>query len=66
MNNSETYNAVKWALEAGYKHVDTAEWWASPSTFEPGAIVTDAAPRYENEGAVGKALNEYLGMLPSC
>ncbi|ORX37579.1 putative aldo-keto reductase [Kockovaella imperatae] len=42
MNDQETYDAVKWALEAGYKHVDTAEW-------------------YENEGAVGRALKEYLG-----
>ncbi|KAM0746595.1 Aldo/keto reductase [Meredithblackwellia eburnea MCA 4105] len=23
----ETYNAVKWALEAGYRHIDGAEWY---------------------------------------
>lgn len=27
MSDSETYKAVKWAFEAGYKHVDTAEWY---------------------------------------
>ncbi len=26
MSDKETYDAVKWALEAGYRHVDTAEW----------------------------------------
>lgn len=26
MTEKETYDAVKWALEAGYRHVDTAEW----------------------------------------
>jgi diketogulonate reductase-like aldo/keto reductase len=29
MDDKETYNAVKWALEAGYRHVDTAEWYVS-------------------------------------
>lgn len=24
---AETYNSVKWALEAGYRHVDSAEWY---------------------------------------
>lgn len=27
MNDKETYDCVKWALEAGYRHVDTAEWY---------------------------------------
>jgi len=27
MNDQETYDSVKWALEAGYKHIDTAEWY---------------------------------------
>ncbi|WWD20432.1 hypothetical protein CI109_104908 [Kwoniella shandongensis] len=27
MSDEETYNAVKWALEAGYRHIDTAEWY---------------------------------------
>lgn len=26
MTDDEAYQAVKWALEAGYRHVDTAEW----------------------------------------
>lgn len=26
MNDDETYKCCKWALEAGYKHIDTAEW----------------------------------------
>ncbi|ORY34629.1 putative aldo-keto reductase [Naematelia encephala] len=41
MSDSETYNSVKWALEAGYRHVDTAEW-------------------YENEGACGRSLSDWL------
>lgn len=27
MSNEETYHSVKWALEAGYRHIDTAEWY---------------------------------------
>ncbi|WVN87495.1 uncharacterized protein L203_102677 [Cryptococcus depauperatus CBS 7841] len=27
MNDQETYDCVKWALEAGYRHIDTAEWY---------------------------------------
>ncbi|WVQ84791.1 hypothetical protein IAT38_006948 [Cryptococcus sp. DSM 104549] len=27
MSDDETYNCVKWALEAGYRHIDTAEWY---------------------------------------
>ena len=27
MNEKETYESVKWALQAGYKHIDTAEWY---------------------------------------
>ena len=26
MDDEETYESVKSALEAGYKHIDTAEW----------------------------------------
>lgn len=26
MTNDEAYRAVKWALDAGYRHIDTAEW----------------------------------------
>jgi diketogulonate reductase-like aldo/keto reductase len=27
MNDAETYASVKCALEAGYRHIDTAEWY---------------------------------------
>ena len=27
MSKKETYESVKWALQAGYKHIDTAEWY---------------------------------------
>ncbi|KAJ9109231.1 hypothetical protein QFC21_000560 [Naganishia friedmannii] len=27
MTNEEAYRAVKWALDAGYRHIDTAEWY---------------------------------------
>lgn len=27
MSDQETYDSVKWALEAGYRHIDTAEWY---------------------------------------
>ncbi|GHJ85316.1 hypothetical protein NliqN6_1718 [Naganishia liquefaciens] len=27
MTNDEAYRAVKWALDAGYRHIDTAEWY---------------------------------------
>ena len=26
MSNEETERAVYWALEAGYRHIDSAEW----------------------------------------
>lgn len=26
MSGREAYQATRWALDAGYKHVDTAEW----------------------------------------
>jgi diketogulonate reductase-like aldo/keto reductase len=31
MSEKETYESVKWALQAGYKHIDTAEWYVSLS-----------------------------------
>ncbi|KAI0649181.1 Aldo/keto reductase [Trametes meyenii] len=27
MEGQEVYNAVRWALEAGYRHIDSAEWY---------------------------------------
>ena len=27
MTDKETYDSVYWALENGYKHIDTAEWY---------------------------------------
>ncbi|ODO11312.1 hypothetical protein I350_00088 [Cryptococcus amylolentus CBS 6273] len=27
IDDDETYQCVKWALEAGYRHIDTAEWY---------------------------------------
>ncbi|KAI0671685.1 Aldo/keto reductase [Trametes maxima] len=27
MEGREVYNAVRWALEAGYRHIDSAEWY---------------------------------------
>ncbi|KAI0926205.1 hypothetical protein AcW1_008429 [Taiwanofungus camphoratus] len=27
MDGKEAYSAVKWALEAGYRHIDSAEWY---------------------------------------
>jgi len=34
MTEKETYKSVKWALQAGYKHIDTAEWWAPAFMYE--------------------------------
>jgi hypothetical protein len=27
MSDTETYSSSKWALESGYRHIDTAEWY---------------------------------------
>ncbi|EPQ53975.1 aldo-keto reductase [Gloeophyllum trabeum ATCC 11539] len=27
LDGNDAYNAVKWALEAGYRHIDSAEWY---------------------------------------
>ena len=31
MTDRETYTASKWALESGYRHIDTAEWYENES-----------------------------------
>ena len=31
MTDRETHNASKWALESGYRHIDTAEWYGNES-----------------------------------
>jgi diketogulonate reductase-like aldo/keto reductase len=43
MSDKETYASVKWALQAGYKHIDTAEWYAigpDPSSKEADSVGT--------------------------
>ncbi len=52
MSDEETYNASKWALEAGYRHIDTAEWYENEkqvgralSEFFSPYLPTDP-PRY--------------------
>jgi len=44
MNDQETYNSVKWALEAGYKHIDTAEWYENER--ETGRALNDYLSEY--------------------
>lgn len=61
MSDKETYASVKSALQAGYKHIDTAEWYNSHCYRVAKHILT--ADRYENEAPCGKAINEYLGQL---
>jgi diketogulonate reductase-like aldo/keto reductase len=39
MSNKETYDSVKWALEAGYRHIDTAEWYENEK--ETGRALND-------------------------
>ena len=38
MSDDETYDAVKWALEAGYRHIDTAEWSASSHLYARSSL----------------------------
>jgi hypothetical protein len=40
MTNDEAYRAVKWALDAGYRHIDTAEWCVPFPFPNPLAILT--------------------------
>ncbi|RSH78465.1 uncharacterized protein EHS24_002190 [Apiotrichum porosum] len=39
MNDADTYSATKGALEAGYKHIDTAEWYENEG--QVGRALTD-------------------------
>lgn len=61
MSDKETYESVKSALKAGYKHIDTAEWYVQH--FFRLMEHTLIRVRYENEAPCGKAINEYLGQL---
>lgn len=47
---AETYNAVKWALEAGYRMIDGAEWYENEA--DCGRAIRDfiaATPNVERE-----------------
>ncbi|KAM5530860.1 hypothetical protein V8D89_010429 [Ganoderma adspersum] len=39
MEGEEVYNAVRWALEAGYRHIDSAEWYENEK--EVGRAILD-------------------------
>ncbi|KAL7279162.1 hypothetical protein ACG7TL_007002 [Trametes sanguinea] len=39
MEGKEAYNAVRWALEAGYRHIDSAEWYYNEA--ECGRAIKD-------------------------
>ncbi|KAI0635877.1 Aldo/keto reductase [Trametes polyzona] len=39
MEGKEAYNAVRWALEAGYRHIDSAEWYYNEA--ECGRAIRD-------------------------
>ncbi|KAI0714274.1 Aldo/keto reductase [Cerioporus squamosus] len=39
MEGEEAYNAVRWALEAGYRHIDSAEWYENEA--ECGRAILD-------------------------
>lgn len=36
MSNEEAEQAVYWALEAGYRHVDSAEWYGNEAACGRG------------------------------
>jgi diketogulonate reductase-like aldo/keto reductase len=45
MSDQETYDCVKRALEVGYRHIDTAEWYENE---EPcGRAIRDFMSAYE-------------------
>jgi diketogulonate reductase-like aldo/keto reductase len=33
MNDEEAEQAVYWALEAGYRHIDSAEWYVHTASY---------------------------------
>ncbi|RDX57355.1 Aldo/keto reductase [Lentinus brumalis] len=39
MEGKEAYNAVRWALESGYRHIDSAEWYENEA--ECGRAILD-------------------------
>merc|ERR1719499_2000166 len=46
LRGEECYNAVKWALEAGYRHIDTAEGYYNEA--DVGRAIRDSGiPRQE-------------------
>lgn len=45
-NGEETYNAVRWALEAGYRHIDTAAIYRNEESVGQ-AIIDSGIPREE-------------------
>ncbi|KAI0295898.1 aldo-keto reductase [Multifurca ochricompacta] len=49
LEGENAYRAVKWALEAGYRHIDSAEWYENEQ--ECGRAILD----YCNESGVSRA-----------
>lgn len=66
-NDGTTEDAVKWAFEAGYRHVDSGAF--SPAPAPRSCMLTDHVPclrnrpsaaRYANEESVGRAVNDFI------
>jgi hypothetical protein len=38
MNDEEAEQAVYWALEAGYRHIDSAEWYVHTASYWRAAV----------------------------
>lgn len=64
MSDSETIQAVTWALEAGVRHVDTATCLFTNLSLRPPFPLTNSflslLPGYENEAACKKAIESFL------
>lgn len=64
-NDSTTEDAVKWAFEAGYRHVDGGEHSSFCLRSVPftnantGNLLLLSAARYANEEAVGRAIKDF-------